>query len=891
MNESRIQLIERLFHEALQLKPAERSAFLKAQCADDPELRNAVERLLEHDREPDDTGGFLNSPIVRTETKSDLPGATGKENIAGGPEFPGEDAIPGYQLLNQLGHGGMGVVYKARDLELNRTVAIKMLLISGETEEVLPRFRAEAETLARLQHPNVVQIYEVGVSAGRAYFAMEYVPGPSLAERLDGLPQPIASAVRLIEVVARAIHAVHKQGIIHRDLKPANILFAGDPSRRSQEVARQSRLEAVDWLVPKITDFGVAKDITSSRDLTQTGQTMGTPSYMAPEQAQGKSDKIGSGTDIYALGTILYELLTGRPPFVAATAPEIFTQLLTEDPLPPSRLVPKLPRDLETISLKCLAKDPHRRYRTTLELADDLHAFQTGKTIRARPTGWLERAWRWCRRQPLAAASLTAVGLLIVALVSTVLFYDARLREALAQTKNTAEDERQEIIKLEIQIGTRELDEGDAFRALLWFSDALDHERGDAQAELPHRQRIAAALQQFPDLLELNSFDQPVIQSRMAQAASWEVTTAPDGTLQIWNLGTGQRICPDLKHDSEVKIAEFDQEGRLLATATRGGVVHLWEVASGRASRPPVRLAQPVQRLLFATGKKGLLIQGIDNSVHLWDTNDGKLTAIPGIAPKASRYCLISGDGSTVFTVDDSGKARLVKVATGTSIELPFSLSQGVTKATFSANGGRLGVADTQNAVWVWDVASAKSLGESLRQTCPVSHLSFDPRGDRLLAGCDDGAVHIWEIGKARRPVALPRHDWAIDHAHFSFDGLCVLTAARGRLRVWDATTGQPLTPYLVHDHPIGHAYFGPDSRQLLVVEAPGDVRKWRLSPIPSDKKRFANRPASELARLAQVFSGQRIELDGAMTALSHDDLRAVWKNMRPAVTSSAPDN
>jgi tetratricopeptide (TPR) repeat protein len=311
-------------------------------------------------------------------------------------------AIPGYEILGVLGRGGMGVVYQARQTRLQRLVALKMILAGGHASDAqLARFRTEGEAAARLQHPNVVQVHEVGDHQGLPFYALEYVAGGSLAGRLDGTPWQSRPAAQLVETLARAVHAAHQHGIVHRDLKPANVLLAADGA-------------------PKITDFGLAKLLDSGAGPTSTGDVMGTPSYMAPEQSGQCVQPIGPATDVYALGAILYELLTGRPPFKSATALETVYQVIHQEPVPPRQLQPKAPRDLETICLKCLQKEPARRYASALALADDLRRFLQDQPIQARPAGKLKRLGRWCRRNPKVAGLVTALVLVVAAGTATV---------------------------------------------------------------------------------------------------------------------------------------------------------------------------------------------------------------------------------------------------------------------------------------------------------------------------------------------------------------------------------------------------------------------------------------------------------------------------------------
>jgi tetratricopeptide (TPR) repeat protein len=320
--------------------------------------------------------------------------------------FPGNDAalaaawglpvVPGYEILGDLGRGAMGVVYKARQVGLNRLVALKMILAGGHAGAAeLARFRREVEALARLQHANIVQVYEVGEHEGKPFFSLEYCAGGSLDKKLPGAPQPPGEAARLVESLAGAMHLTHSRNVVHRDLKPANVLLTADGT-------------------PKITDFGLAK-LLDEAGLSVTGSVLGTPSYMAPEQAAGRSDAVGPAADSYALGAILYECLTGHPPFKAESPMDTLVQVINDEPVPPRRLQPKCPRDLETICLKCLHKEPARRYASAQELAGDLGRFLRGEPILARPVGRVERVVKWVKRNKVVAGLLAAflVALLI----------------------------------------------------------------------------------------------------------------------------------------------------------------------------------------------------------------------------------------------------------------------------------------------------------------------------------------------------------------------------------------------------------------------------------------------------------------------------------------------
>ncbi len=327
----------------------------------------------------------------------------------------GWPTIPNYEILARLGEGGMGVVYKARHLGLKWLVALKMIRGGSQARaEHLTRFRIEAEAVARLRHPNIIQIHDIGEAEGLPFVALELLEGGGLDDRLAGNPQPGRMAAEILETLARAIHVAHRAGIVHRDLKPTNVLYSMDG-------------------LPKITDFGLAKWIDSDAGHTESGQIMGSPSYMAPEQARGHSRKVGPAADVYALGAILYEMLTGRPPFKGETPMETVRQVVDADPVAPSQLVPRVPRDLETVCLKCLHKEPARRYESAEALADDLGRYLRGEPIRARRTPPLERGVKWARRRPILALILASTILAIPISFVTVLEWQNRRNERLRQ--------------------------------------------------------------------------------------------------------------------------------------------------------------------------------------------------------------------------------------------------------------------------------------------------------------------------------------------------------------------------------------------------------------------------------------------------------------------------
>jgi tRNA A-37 threonylcarbamoyl transferase component Bud32 len=405
-----------------------------------------------------------------------FPRIAGKPSLRVPPvSSPLKSPVPGYEVLGELGRGGMGVVYKARHIKLNRIVALKMVSAGGD----LARFAVEAQAIAKLQHPNIVQIYEIGERNGAPFFSLEYLEGGTLQKKLED-PQTPMQAAALMETLARAVHFAHEHGIVHRDLKPANVLFARDGT-------------------PKIADFGLAKKLDDDElGQTATDAVLGTPTFMSPEQAEGKTSKVGPSADVYALGAILYDMLTGRPPFRGSSILDTLVLVRTAEPVPPRRLQPKVPIDLQTICLKCLEKDPFRRYQSAAALADDLRSLLEGRSIHARPTPALERAWKWAKRRPTAAALVVVSTLAVLGLIGGLTYHSQEQRAL-----RLVADEQRDVAKTEKLRAEREKDraEGNERKAKEQKELAEGNERkAKEQKELAEgKQREAVAAKKLAE--------------------------------------------------------------------------------------------------------------------------------------------------------------------------------------------------------------------------------------------------------------------------------------------------------------------------------------------------------------------------------------------------------
>ena len=417
--------------------------------------------------------------------------------------------FPGHESLGKIGRGGMGTVYRARDPELDRIVAIKTIAEGRHaTTDQRERFRAEARAVARLRHPNIITIHAIGEHEAQPYLVLEFAAGGSLAERLIEKPMTPREAAVLLETLARAVHAAHQAGVVHRDLKPSNILLTADG-------------------VPKVSDFGLAKLMDADGGRTVTGQVMGSPSFMAPEQAEGRTRDVGPAADVYALGSILYQALTGRPPFLGESQIETLKLVVSNDVVPPCRLRPDVPRDLETICLRCLEKDPARRYPDALAMADDLRRYLDGRTILARRTGAVEQAWRWCRRNPgLAGASLTAAALLAALIVgaaaAAIVYRKQRDRIAddlvrIGRSEAAARDERDRAVAAESSANRSRAE----MRSVLEFVQnrvlAAARPR-DQEGGLGREVSLRTALDVAESGIEKSFKDQPVVEASIRTA-------------------------------------------------------------------------------------------------------------------------------------------------------------------------------------------------------------------------------------------------------------------------------------------------------------------------------------------------------------------------------------
>ena len=821
---------------------------------------------------------------------------------AGAPSLDTIRSFGDYELLEEIARGGMGVVYKARQVSLNRTVAVKMLL-SGQfaSKEFVQRFRAEAQAVAHLQHPNIVAIHEVVEHNGQNYFSMDYVEGQNLAELIRKSPIPFKRAAQYVLTIAKAIHYAHQNGLLHRDLKPSNVL-----------------IDAADQ--PRITDFGLARRLTGDSDLTATGQVLGSPNYMPPEQAGAPNGEVGPPSDVYSLGAILYHLLTTRPPFVAETIQETLFQVVHQEPVLPRLLDPRIPRDLETLCLKCLDKDPRRRYASADQLADDLNRFLRDEPVRARPIPTAARFWRWCRRRRALAATAGALAVTVVAgtiALSLELYRSQRserralssLREALmsdarSQRESGRAGQRFQTLKTLQQAAAIRLD------AEVRNEMAAALAKPDLQFERKWtvRQRSVFDRVGFSSDLKLYAEDSPnsgfdlrssrdrqvvrhfpradkrnLVRAIFSSDSKWIAALYSDGSVEIWNVAentprlsfAGGGRLPAPAGFRTYTPADFHPSGDSVALSPLGTGLVLQSL-TGENKRVLDAEATGALFIRFDPSGRRLAVQRWA-AVELWEVTPGRklwsadleMSGPPGIA--------WSPDGELMAVVSvRSPDVLLLEAASGRVVRRLAGNERSPLAWEFHPGGQWLATA-SRDELRLWDVHSGRQL---LQMEADAMVLQFSRDGSKLIASPEHQTVAQYELasGEIFGPWQSPGETFHAQALGRSANDRFLVTAGFTNLCVWDDRVKAPVGHALLPEGAATHVFFGADDKEIIYSMG-GNVFRRDFSWSDQNDPGNVQLGAERLVGSGVLFS---VGFDGRSWLVLRRSLIELWPDGQP---------
>lgn len=699
-----------------------------------------------------------------------------------------------YELLEEIARGGMGIVYKARQLSLDRIVAIKMILFGSMARaEQVRRFRIEASAAGSLQHPNIVTVHEVGLHEGQHFLAMDYVDGPNLARLVYDQPLPARKAAAYLKAIAEAVQFAHNHGILHRDLKPSNVLIGSDDR-------------------PRVTDFGLAKRFDTESSLTLSGHVLGSPNYMPPEQAGGARTKASRTSDVYSLGAILYHLLTARPPFRAETLIETLQQVQHMEPISPRLLSPSLPRDLETICLKCLEKDPAKRYPTAGDLAGELNRFLEDEPIRARPVSPTEKAWRWCRRRPALSAlgATTLVAIIATALISTI----AAVRVTLSHKA-----QERETYHASIQLANHYIRDGSIDRAreiLMECPARFRHWEWGRLMFLCHQ-----------DLLSIQAHTNQVIALAVHPRGQRAASLAQDGQAKVFDLENGRELFAFGGPSNAVLALAFSPNGQQLALACSQRVARIFDAENWR---PLVVLSNhvgAVSQVAFSPESQILATVSEDKTLRLSDAITGReIHRLTGHREPILSLSL-SPNGRVISR--DRLSVKVWNAITG-QLLVDFSLPAAQYQKVFANPLGEQFISiDAQRRLQFWKNPQTNRDLAVVKGSSDVQKVFFSPDGKLFCVGGEDGSAGVWNVETGEELFPIPGK---VHEAHFSPDAQRLLTRCNDKTaKVWDVQTGRELLTLRGHTTIISQGVFSPDGSQILTAGRDGVLKLWSASP------------------------------------------------------------
>lgn len=769
-----------------------------------------------------------------------------------------------YELLHEIARGGMGVVFKAKQISLQRDVAIKMIL-AGQlaTPELVQRFCREAEAAAKLRHPGIVRIYEIGEFESQHYFSMEFIEGASLAECMrefclqEGLSRSERKTkekaiAELMLKVARALDYAHQHGVLHRDMKPSNIL-----------VDEQGQ--------PHLTDFGLAKLTGAEKSgLTIANAVLGTPGYLAPEQVEGRFDRVTTATDVYGLGATLYELLTGQPPFAGASAFETIWMAVHQDIKPPRALNATIPHDLETIALRCLEKQPEQRYSSAASVADELQRFLQNEPIQARPISRLEYLSRLTRRNPRMSALVGALLLTFWVGCGVSLWQWAR-----AERSNSALIESVE--HLEWNAIDAMLNQGESSRALATVASLIrnnPHDKNAAMFAMSLMEEVPLPIPAAPTFQHVNRSELSI--ARISPDGRFILTGSVDGTAWLWDAEKAVPRGEPFLHQGGVTWAEFHPQGTMVVTASKDGLVHLWDTTDGQHLAEPFELGLPIRRIHFSEDGNLLLVQ-TDKSVCVLDSHTGTPRFEPIVVAGKILTCHYVLDDQAIFVAESNrDQSRVWVWNSSTGAQMHDVNIEPFMQVDLADDLSKLLIIDSARHFWLTEFPNHAKRIKLAAELEDIEYASFDLSGELFCTMSGNQASQIWST-KSGLPISaeLPHYYLLAGVSFVDNDKRLLSWGDDALIQIWDVPSGRKVCEPLRHLHRVRFADFARRGTQDLVL---GTLRHQKPAPsvtMTGSAQLWAipNNDASNVRKMdldINGFDGVCYSPDGLFVAVGH---------------------
>ncbi|HBV63395.1 MAG TPA: hypothetical protein DEF45_10280 [Rhodopirellula sp.] len=738
-----------------------------------------------------------------------------------------------YQLLEEIGRGGMGAIFRARQISLNRIVAVKVIL-QGQftTMNDVRRFHAEAESAAVLRHEGIVPIYASGEYEGNPYFSMQFIEGNTLANLIASKAMNDRTAARLLSSIADAVAYAHSKGIIHRDLKPSNILINKHGA-------------------PIITDFGLAKRTDTDPNLTGTGQIIGTPNYMSPEQASGLNHLISTRSDIYSLGAILYAMCAGKPPFDAGTIIETLKQVTTELPAPMQRAKHRVDRDLETIAFKCLDKNPSCRYQSASELKEDLHRYLDHEPIKASATSLATRTSRWFRRNPALALLSSIIASMVIALAiggPIIAYRQSKLqkstRESLEKQNKLAQELRgttasinANLIKIYAERGDAAVNAGNLLEALPSYTAALRGSIEAGQREWGHRFRVGSILQHAAVPIAMWEMPSQPVVAAISRNKEYLACATRNGDLCIWNITTKKQLYTQTSERRVVSanLQFFANDEKLLHTT--GSTLRVLDLATPATPLLDIQMEAMIRAAVVDEDNKLCLVGKRNGTVTLLDINSGEVIHRAEKHQDTVKSVAISRRAGRFISACERGTTKLFDLETGHVIHTA-NQNAAVNHVEFSPDGKKYLAASDDNTLLILDSETGQPYSKAIRCSSNIKAAKFSHASSEVATGTSDCLVQIWDVETSKLLIPAMKHENAILSLEFKHDDTLLTSSSTDHSTgVWDTVTGDAICPPMPHSYIVENSFFLPGH---CVLTTCGDrmVRKWQLLTKPRSAKK-----------------------------------------------------